>query len=154
MFVNLADRQRGTARQRRLCPPSGRFYWTVRSKDGIVANQRCRAHRLRYGRQRPASTSHYSRTERQLTNDLRSIAPSGSLRSSLILLRANTSVRERPDRFALGLSAALPYRNSMLAAVAASAARYPRAVAVATADHRVTYRQLWRGSNALAANAS
>jgi fatty-acyl-CoA synthase len=81
---------------------------------------------------------------------LRSIVPSGSLQSSLILLRANTSVRERPDRFALALGAALPYQNGMLAAVAASAARYPRAVAVATADHSVTYRQLWRGSNALA----
>jgi fatty-acyl-CoA synthase len=42
----------------------------------------------------------------------------------------------------------------MLAAVAASATRYPRAVAVATADHRVTYRQLWRGSNALARGLS
>ncbi|MDT5303719.1 MAG: hypothetical protein QOG79_7102 [Mycobacterium sp.] len=89
-----------------------------------------------------------------MTNSLCAIAPSGSLQSSLILLRANTSVRESPDRFARALGAALPYGNGLLAAVAASAARYPRAVAVATIDHRATYRQLWRGSTALARGLS
>jgi fatty-acyl-CoA synthase len=124
----------------------------MRSTNGIVANQR-RAHRPQ--RQAAAGvSSHLLRTERQLTNDLLSIVPSGSLQSSLILLRANTSVRERPDRLALALGAASPYRNSMLAAVAAAAARYPYAVAVATADHSVTYRELWRGSNALARGLS
>ena len=92
--------------------------------------------------------------ESPLSNDLRSNVPAGSLRTSLILLRANTSLRERPDRLALALGAASPYRNSMLAAVAGSAARYPRAVAVATQDHAVTYRQLWRGSSALARGLS
>ncbi|MGV0836337.1 AMP-binding protein [Mycolicibacterium thermoresistibile] len=76
--------------------------------------------------------------------------PSTSLHTSLILLRANTSVWERPDRFARALGASLPYGTNLLAGVAASAARYPHATAVATADHRVTYRRLWRGSNALA----
>ena len=59
--------------------------------------------------------------ESPLSNDLRSNVPAGSLRTSLILLRANTSLRERPDRLALALGAASPYRNSMLAAVAGSA---------------------------------
>src|SRR5574337_46664 len=80
----------------------------------------------------------------------RSILPSGKLANSLILLGANTSVWERPDRFVRALGAALPYYNNLLGAVAASAARYPHVTAVATADHRVTYRRLWRGSNALA----
>jgi fatty-acyl-CoA synthase len=91
--------------------------------------------------------------ERELANDLVSLVPSGWLQRSLITLRANTSVSEaleRPDRFARAVGAALPYRSGMLAAVAASAARYPGAVAVATVDQRVTYWQLWRGSNALA----
>jgi fatty-acyl-CoA synthase len=79
-----------------------------------------------------------------------SIVPSSSLRRSLITLRANTSVLERPDRFARALGAALPYGTGMLAAVAASAARYPSAVAIATADHEVTYGQLWSASNSLA----
>lgn len=83
-------------------------------------------------------------------NRLVSIMPSRSLKSSLVLFRANTSALERPDRFPRAWGAAIPYRNGMLAAVAASAARYPRAVAVATVDHSVTYSQLWRGSSALA----
>ncbi|MBD0322949.1 MAG: AMP-binding protein, partial [Aldersonia sp.] len=73
-----------------------------------------------------------------------------SVRNSLILLRANTSVWERADRFSRALNAARPYGNTMLAAVAASAARYPNAAAVVTAEHRVSYSRLWRGSNALA----
>ena len=85
-----------------------------------------------------------------MTNKLVSIVRTGALQSSLITLRANTSVLERPDRFARAVGAALPYGNGMLAAVAASAARYPRAVAIATADQQVTYAQLWRGSNAIA----
>ncbi|PBC39496.1 fatty-acid--CoA ligase [Rhodococcus sp. ACS1] len=73
-----------------------------------------------------------------------------SIRNSLYLLRANTSAWERPDRIPRAMWAALPYGNGMLAAVAASAARYPQVTAIATAQERVTYRKLWRGSNALA----
>lgn len=88
-----------------------------------------------------------------LTDVQRSIVPSASLRNSLILLEATTSVWERPDRLVRALGAAWPfgpYGSNLLGTVAASAARYPHVTAIATAHHRVTYRRLWRGSNALA----
>lgn len=86
----------------------------------------------------------------KVVNAWRPIVPSASLRTSLVLLGANTSVWERPDRLVRALGAALPYGTNLLGAIAASAARYPQATAIATADGHVTYRRLWRGSNALA----
>ena len=71
-------------------------------------------------------------------------------RTSLPLLRANMAIFERPDRLTRALLAARPYGTGMLAAVAASVARYPNAPAVICGDEEVTYRQLWRGSIALA----
>ncbi|WP_020108069.1 AMP-binding protein [Nocardia sp. 348MFTsu5.1] len=71
-------------------------------------------------------------------------------RTSLILMKANTSVFERPDRIGRAMRAAIAHGNGMLGAVAASAARYPEVTAVSAPGHRVTYRDLWQGSNALA----
>ena len=86
----------------------------------------------------------------KLAIDLLSAVPSGPLQRSVILWRANTSWCERPDRLSRAVLAAFPYGTGFLAAVAASAARYPRAAAVATSDQCVSYRGLWRGSGALA----
>ncbi len=74
----------------------------------------------------------------------------GKARSSLVFMRANAVVPERPDRVGRAWCAALPYGTGMLGAVAASVARYPAAPAIVTPDEQVTYRQLWRGSAALA----
>src|SRR5260370_150325 len=68
----------------------------------------------------------------KLAIDLLSAVPSGPLQRSAILWRANTSWCERPDRLSRAVLAAFPYGTGFLAAVAASAARYPRAAAVAT----------------------
>ena len=73
-------------------------------------------------------------------------------RASLPLLRANVAIFERPDRLPRALLAARPYGTGMLAALAASVARYPDAPAVICGDEEVTYRQLWRGSVALASS--
>ncbi len=74
----------------------------------------------------------------------------GTVRSSLAVLRANTVLPERPDRIGRAVMAALPYGLGMLAAVAASAARYPGVPAIVAPGEQVTYRQLWRGAGALA----
>ncbi|SEO56388.1 AMP-binding protein [Trujillonella endophytica] len=71
-------------------------------------------------------------------------------RNSLPFLRANATIIERPDRLVRATVAALPYGNGLLAGVAASVARYPHAPAVVAAGEQVTYRELWRGSTALA----
>jgi acyl-CoA synthetase (AMP-forming)/AMP-acid ligase II len=71
-------------------------------------------------------------------------------RSSLSLYRANLVPYERPDRLTRAVLAAWPYGTGLLAAVAASAARYPHVPAVISGGEQVTYRQLWRGSAALA----
>jgi fatty-acyl-CoA synthase len=70
-------------------------------------------------------------------------------RTSLPLLRANLHV-ERPDRLSRAMLSAMPYGNGLLAAVAASSGRYPHALAIVTPDEQVTYRELWRGSSAIA----
>ncbi|WP_457539957.1 AMP-binding protein [Williamsia sp. R60] len=65
-------------------------------------------------------------------------------------MKANTSVWERPDRIGRAMRAALAHGNGMLGAVAASAARYPDVTAISSPGHRVTYRDLWQDTNALA----
>jgi fatty-acyl-CoA synthase len=47
--------------------------------------------------------------------------------------------------------AARSYGSGLLAAIAASAARYPYALAIVGDDEQVSYQQLWRGSATLAA---
>src|SRR4051794_36556563 len=71
-------------------------------------------------------------------------------RNSLPFLRANATIIERPDRLMRATIAAGAYGNGLLAGVAGSVARYPHAPAVVADDEQVTYRQLWRGSTALA----
>jgi fatty-acyl-CoA synthase len=68
------------------------------------------------------------------------------------LARANISIFERPDRLTRALLAARPFGPGMLGAVAASAARYPHAPAIISDGEEVSYRQLWRGSAALASH--
>jgi acyl-CoA synthetase (AMP-forming)/AMP-acid ligase II len=49
------------------------------------------------------------------------------------------------------LRSALPWGTGTAAAIAASCARYPSAPAVIDDDGRLTYRELWRESDHLAA---
>jgi fatty-acyl-CoA synthase len=71
-------------------------------------------------------------------------------KTSLPLVRANMAIIERPDRVTRAVLAARPYGTGLLAAVAASVGRYPNAPAVICGAEEVSYRQLWRGSTALA----
>ncbi len=75
-------------------------------------------------------------------------------RVSLPFLRANTAIVERPDRLMRAMIAARPYGTGLLAAIAASAARYPHAPAVVSPDEQVSYQQLWQGSKAVARSLS
>ena len=72
-------------------------------------------------------------------------------RLSWPLLRANLAPFERLDRIPRAMLAAWPYGSGLLAAIAASAARYPHAPAIVCDDEQVSYQELWRGSAALAA---
>jgi fatty-acyl-CoA synthase len=69
---------------------------------------------------------------------------------SFSLARANTAIKERPDRLTRAMLAAMPYGSGLLGAVAASAARYPNAPAIVAPDEQVSYRALWRDSAAVA----
>ncbi len=74
-----------------------------------------------------------------------------AVRNSLIMLKANTHVLERPHRLPRAMAAAMTQGGGLLGAVAASAARYPDVIAISSPGHRpATYRQLWQRSNRLA----
>ncbi|MFT4126137.1 MAG: AMP-binding protein [Gordonia sp. (in: high G+C Gram-positive bacteria)] len=72
------------------------------------------------------------------------------VRSSMVLAQANTVLFERPDRLPRALAAALPFGTGLLAALAASAARYPEVVAVTGPGESMTYRAMWRETDAQA----
>jgi fatty-acyl-CoA synthase len=71
-------------------------------------------------------------------------------RASATVARANLRVPERPDRWSRAMFGMLPWANSSLVGVAASAGRYPQAEATIDDDGAVTYRELWRRTNAIA----
>ena len=58
---------------------------------------------------------------------------------------------ERPDRLPRSLRAMAPWGSSMAGLVAGAAARYPDRIGIVDDDGSVTYRELWRRSQAIAA---
>lgn len=73
------------------------------------------------------------------------------LTAGVVVVRATTTAFERPDRLPRALLAMAPWGASMAALVAGAAARYPDRAAVIDDDGPVTYSEIWRRANALAA---
>jgi fatty-acyl-CoA synthase len=71
-------------------------------------------------------------------------------RAQLTVARAHARFPERPDRPWRALLALSPWGVSLPGVVAASAARYPGAVAVYDGDGAMTYRDLWAQARGLA----
>ena len=67
------------------------------------------------------------------------------------LARANLDPFERPDRMIAGVAAALPWGATTTAALALAVERDPRRAAIVDPDGAVTYRQMWRRSEGVAA---
>src|SRR6478735_2036619 len=67
------------------------------------------------------------------------------------LARANLDLFERPDRLFTGFVAALPWGASTTPALALAVERDPRRAAIVDPDGAVTYRQLWRRTEGVAA---
>ncbi len=67
------------------------------------------------------------------------------------LARANLDLFERPDRLFSGFVAALPWGATTTAAVALAVERDPRRAAIVDPDGAVSYRQLWRRTEGVAA---
>ena len=67
------------------------------------------------------------------------------------LARANLDPFERPDRMIAGVAAALPWGATTTAAFALAVERDPRRAAIVDPDGAVTYRQMWRRSEGVAA---
>ena len=71
------------------------------------------------------------------------------LTSTASVVRANTSLLERPDRLPRALFAMAPWGTTLAGLVAASAARHPERVAVHDESGPTTYRELWRRARAV-----
>jgi fatty-acyl-CoA synthase len=67
------------------------------------------------------------------------------------LARANLDPFERPDRLLAGFAAAAPWGATTTAMLALAVERDPRRAAIVDPDGTVTYRQLWRRSEGVAA---
>jgi fatty-acyl-CoA synthase len=73
------------------------------------------------------------------------------LTAAAAIARSVVSPFERPDRLPRALTAALPWGRGVAALAAGAAARYPHAEAIIDDAGSLTYDELWRRSQALAA---
>ncbi|MFT3854820.1 MAG: AMP-binding protein [Ilumatobacteraceae bacterium] len=67
------------------------------------------------------------------------------------LARANLAPFERPDRLLAGFAAALPWGATTAAGLASAVERDPRRAAIVDPDGAITYRQLWKRTDGVAA---
>ncbi len=74
-----------------------------------------------------------------------------TLHAGAIVARSMLSPLERPDRLPRALAAMAPWGQSVAGLVAGAAARYPDRIAVHDDVGSITYRELWRRSQAIAA---
>ena len=73
-----------------------------------------------------------------------------ALRAAAAIGRSQIIVPEQPWRLPQAVMSARRWGQNLTGAVAASTARYPTVVAVDDAEGTLTYRELWRRTNALA----
>ncbi len=74
-----------------------------------------------------------------------------TLHAGAIVARSMLTPLERPDRLPRALAAMAPWGQSLAGLVAGAAARYPNRVAVHDDAGSISYRELWRRSQAIAA---
>ena len=80
----------------------------------------------------------------------RTMSMTRRLQTASTLARANLGLFERPDRMALAMVSAAPWGQSAIAALASSVARDPGRAAVVDDDGTLSYRDLWKRSDAVA----